>query len=254
MPPTEEWRLETQRLGRRVLVFDRVESTNSLAASLAEVPANEGLAVLADEQTAGRGRLGRDWHCPPGAGLLLSLLLFPPQALRRPVLLTAWAAVAMCETILRATGLQAKIKWPNDVLLRDRKVCGILIEQGRATVVGIGLNVNQTAEMFAAAGLPEAGSLAMFATNGLDSRGLARLLLHQLDEEYSRLCRGDLATLEACWKWRTGLLGKPVLVECVEAAHRGRLRELGWDGLHLERPGQEMLLLRPESVREITPL
>ena len=85
----------------------------------------------------------------------MSVLLFPPPELRRPALLTAWAAVSVCETILPGgTGHQATIKWPNDVLVAGRKVCGILIEQNRGTVAGIGLNVNQTQEMFTPRPLP----------------------------------------------------------------------------------------------------
>src|SRR5262249_24480271 len=152
-----------RRLGRRVVVYDRVDSTNTLAAALADDPGNDGIVLLADEQTAGRGQHGRSWHCPAGTGALRSALLLPPPQLRRPALLAAWAAVSVCETVRWCTGLQAKIKWPNDVLLRGRKVCSILIEQARATVVGIGLNVSQSAESLAAAGLPEAGSLALFA-------------------------------------------------------------------------------------------
>src|SRR5438270_2430199 len=153
----EVWHLDTKQLGRRVLVFDCVDSTNTEAAALAEDLANDGVVVLAEEQTAGRGQHGRTWYCQRGVGVLLSVLLFPPAALRRPVILAAWAANAVCETIHQTIGLQATIKWPNDVLIRDRKVCGILIEQGRGTVVGIGLNLNQTAESFTAAKLPEAG-------------------------------------------------------------------------------------------------
>lgn len=252
--PREEWHLDTRRLGRRVLVFDRLDSTNSLAASLADDPANDGVAILADEQTAGRGQHGRSWQCPPRSGVLLSLLLFPPPELRRPALLTAWAAVSVCETILKTTGLQAKIKWPNDVLIQGRKVCGILIEQSRGTVVGIGLNANQSAESFQQAGLTEAASLAVFSARPFDTHALAQLLIEQLDEEYVRMCDGDLATLEACWKWRIGLLGKPVLAECHDGTHWGRLVEMGWDGLHLEMASGECLCLQPETVRHLRPL
>src|SRR5262249_15022573 len=158
----EEWRLPTQHLGRRVLVFDQLESTNSYAVGLAPDPENNGLVILAREQTAGRGQHGRTWQCPPESGVLMSLLLWPPPALKRPALLTAWAAVSVCETIRMATGLNAKIKWPNDVLIRGKKVCGILIEQGQGTVVGIGLNIHQSADSLARASLPLAGSLACF--------------------------------------------------------------------------------------------
>jgi BirA family biotin operon repressor/biotin-[acetyl-CoA-carboxylase] ligase len=249
----EEWQLATRRLGRRVLVFDRLESTNSFVASLANDPANDGVAVLAEEQTSGRGQHGRQWLSPAGANVLLSLLLFPPPPLRPPALLTAWAAVSVCEAIREATGLRAKIKWPNDVLIHGRKVCGILIEQARGTVVGIGLNVNQSAESLSEAGLPDAGSLAAFTGKRLDCSEVARLVIRQLDEEYDRLRAGDLASLEACWKWRLGLLGRTVAVECYDQTRRGRLRDLTWAGLELELPNGQVLRLRPETVEHVYP-
>ena len=99
----------------------------------------------------------------------------------------------------------------------------------------------------------EAASLAVFAGRPFDTHQLARLLIEQLDEEYGRLCDGDLATLEACWKWRLGLLGKPVLAECHNGTHSGRLRELAFDGLLLEPPQGEPIHLQPESVRHLRP-
>src|SRR5205807_10605382 len=116
--------------------------------------------------------------------VLLSVLLFPLADLRRPVVLTAWAAVSVCETILECTRLQAKIKWPNDVLLQGKKVCGILIEQSRGTVVGIGLNVNQSSEHFVAADLPDAASLAILTGKILDRRHILEVLIANLDEGY----------------------------------------------------------------------
>jgi BirA family transcriptional regulator, biotin operon repressor / biotin---[acetyl-CoA-carboxylase] ligase len=248
--PREEWQLPTRRLGRRVLVFDRLESTNTYVASLAHDSANDGVVILADEQRAGRGQHGRTWTCPPGAGILLSVLMFPPPPLRRPVLLAAWAAVAVCETIRLTTGQQAKIKWPNDVLVRGRKVCGILIEQSRGTVAGVGLNVNQSAESFAAAKLPDAGSLALFTTTPLVTHDVARILITQFDEEYDRLCSGDLGTLEARWKMHSGLLGQTVAVECHDTEHVGRLVDMTWDAVILQGEG-ESRSLRPETVRHI---
>src|SRR5262249_30222543 len=103
-------------IGQRILRFKRLESTNTVAAEHAGEPANDGLVVWAEEQTGGRGRMGRAWHSPPGYGVWLSVLLLPPESLRRPVLLTALAAVAVCETIAESSGLHPTIKWPNDVL------------------------------------------------------------------------------------------------------------------------------------------
>lgn len=182
------------------------------------------------------------------------MLLFPPPELRRPVVLTAWAAVAVCETIREVTSLQARIKWPNDVFLRGRKVCGILIEQGKGTVIGIGLNVNQTAESFAAAGLTLAGSLALAAGHPLDRVTVARRLIAQMDQEYDRLCQGELDALEACWKWRTGLLGQTVAVECLDQTLRGRLLDLSWAGLELKPPTGDVVRLRPETIKHIEPI
>src|SRR3954451_14175860 len=104
-------------IGRRVLVYDRVESTNSLALELASDPASEGVVLVAREQSAGRGQHGRTWVSPAGSSVLLSAVLFPPPSLRRPAILTAWAAVSVCETIRETTGLEPAIKWPNDVFL-----------------------------------------------------------------------------------------------------------------------------------------
>lgn len=249
--PREVWRLDTRRLGRRVLVFDHLPSTNTHAATLADDPANDGVIVLAEAQSSGRGQHGRSWHCPAGEGILLSALLFPAPEVRRPVVLAAWAAVAVCETILTCTGLQAKIKWPNDVLLKGRKVCGILIEQGRGTVAGIGLNVNQSGDSFTQAALPDAASLALFTGAALDRLQVLEVLIRKLDEEYDRLCAGDFATLEACWKWRSGLLGKQVLVECHDGHHTGRLREMSFAGLEIDVGEPAPLRLAPERVAHI---
>jgi BirA family biotin operon repressor/biotin-[acetyl-CoA-carboxylase] ligase len=252
MHPRDVWDLDTRRLGRRVLVFDRVDSTSSVASRLAESDDGTGLAVLADEQTGGRGQHGRSWTCPAGAGVLLSVLVFPPPPLCRPAILTAWAAVAVCETIRELAVPEARIKWPNDVLIDGRKVCGILIEQGRGTVAGIGLNLNQSAETFAAAGLTEAASLAVFTGQRYDHLAAARRLLHRLDEQYDLLWGGDLMTLEVGWKERLRLLGQEVVAECADGPRRGRLRDLSWDAVELARPdGVERL--RPEVVRHLFP-
>ncbi len=252
-PLRDTWQLDTRRLGRRVLVYHCLDSSNSRAAELAGQPDSDGLAVLADEQSAGRGQHGRSWQAPPRSSVLLSLLLYPGEALARPAVLTAWAAVSVCETVRRLTGTQPRIKWPNDVLLRKKKVCGILIEQSQigarlAAVVGIGLNVQQSAEDFARAGLPLATSLRQHCDQPLDTDDVARLLLAQLDEEYERLQGGDRATLQACWLWHLGLLGKQVVAECSTGRYSGRLVEAGFARIVLDRPDRPPLVLAPEVI------
>jgi BirA family transcriptional regulator, biotin operon repressor / biotin---[acetyl-CoA-carboxylase] ligase len=249
MNPTEEWQLNTSRLGKRVLWFDRLDSTNAFALGLKEE--NDGLVVVAEEQTAGRGQHGRSWSCPAGAGVLMSVLLFPPPRLRRPAILTAWAAVSVCELIQKITGLEARIKWPNDVLMEGRKVCGILIEQARGIVAGIGLNVNQPAEHFAAAGLSNATSLAAAAGQRQMCRDVARELIVELDLEYQRLCQGDIQGLEKRWQRRIGLLGKSVQLETATCSQNGQLREMTFDQLTLRLPDNTCLRLAPEAVKSM---
>jgi len=258
MPPSptllSTWRLPAHNIGRTVFVYDSVDSTNNIAAALANDPANAGTAVLAGEQTAGRGQYGRSWQSPTGAGVWLSVLLAPPPDLRRPVLLTAWAAVAVADTARELTGKPTRIKWPNDVLLAGRKVCGILIEQTQGTVVGIGLNVNQTVEQFAAAGLPDATSLGAASGQTFDRDVVARRLLDHLDAGYEVLLHGDMALLEAAWREQLDLTGEIVSIELADGTfHRGRLRVLSFAGLAIERPDGGVKRFTPEAVREVRP-
>ena len=172
--------------------------------------------------------------------------------------MTAWGAVAVCEVIQQLTGLQATIKWPNDILVAGKKVCGFLIEQkttGRpeaplATVVGLGLNVTQPADDFAAANLPDAASLASLTGKTLSVDAVARDLFHRMDDEYERLLSGDLASLEALWQWRLGLIGNRVVVETAEGARRGELLDVAFDGVTL-KIGHEIVHLVPEAVRQV---
>jgi BirA family biotin operon repressor/biotin-[acetyl-CoA-carboxylase] ligase len=252
--PYASWQLPARHVGRRVLVYESVDSTNNITAELATDPTNAGTAVLAGEQTAGRGQFGRSWQSPPGLGVWLSVLLAPPPELRRPALLTAWAAVAVGDTARELTGGPTRIKWPNDVQLSGRKVCGILIEQTRGTVVGIGLNVNQTAEQFAAAGLPDATSLAAASGKTFDRDAVARLLLEHLDAGYDVLLRGDLGLLEAAWREQLDLIGDDVAIELADGKRQhGRLRVLSFAGLALEQAGGAILRFTPETVREVRP-
>ena len=248
-----------RHIGRRHIHLDATDSTNSRAAELAHDLAYAGTVVTADLQTRGRGQHGRVWESPPGVNVLLSALLFPPPALRRPVVLTAFAAVVVGETILQATGLQTRIKWPNDMLVGGKKVCGILIEGGVTAadrdphfVVGIGLNVNQGADDFVRLGLADATSMAVAVGRCMDVPEITQLLVRNLDAEYDRLLNGELADLEARWNCRLGLDGKPVTAELMDANEvHGRLVELGFGGLAIETSSGDLRRLMPEEIRHI---
>ncbi len=260
LTPRETWHFDTERIGRRVLVFDHVDSTNTRAAALAETdPDADGLVLIADQQTAGRGQYGRVWQSRPGSSLLMSVVLKTPAELRRPVVLTAWAAVSVAEAILSLTGAQARIKWPNDLLILGKKVCGILIEQsgtngGVTTVAGIGLNLTQTADEFAEAGLPDATSLGIVSGGLIDAHTASGVVVRKLDMEYARLLAGERVAVEADWKWRVGLLGRQVVIEHPGGGTTtGRLRDMAFDGLEVETADGFVRVIAPEAVSHIRP-
>lgn len=238
-------------IGRVVRHFQFVDSTNSCAAALGDDPANHGAVVLADEQSAGRGQFGRRWQAPANTSVLMSIVLLPPPELRRPALLTAWAANAVCATVARLTDRPPLIKWPNDIQLNGRKICGILIEQGKAIVVGIGMNIAQADEDFERAGLPGAGSLRSITGYAFLPNAVSDMLIHQLDQDYDALVQGDVGTLEACWQERLGLLHKQVLAQDNDGnRYRGRVCELGFDAVVLENGGTLSRLV-PEAIRSL---
>jgi BirA family biotin operon repressor/biotin-[acetyl-CoA-carboxylase] ligase len=248
-PPTETWTFDTRHVGRQVLVFDSLTSTNDTAADF-----DDGTLVVARHQTRGRGQHGRVWESRPKASLLASVALRPPAELNRPVILTAWAAVAVGDAIRELTGVQARIKWPNDLLVRGKKVCGILIEQRRATVVGFGLNLNQSHSDFTSANLLDATSLGILSNREFDLHTATETVVRKLDAEWSRLLDGERVPLESDWKWRFGLLGRHVVVELADGTHEaGRLLDLGFDGLELDQGDGAVRHVTPEFVRHIAP-
>jgi BirA family transcriptional regulator, biotin operon repressor / biotin---[acetyl-CoA-carboxylase] ligase len=252
--PIETWNLDTERIGRRVLVFDSLDSTNTAAARMAASDETaDGLALVAHFQSAGRGQYGRIWQSRPRGSLLLSVALRPPPEVRRPVILTALAAVAVAEAIYSLTGHQARIKWPNDLLVRGKKICGLLIEQHASTVViGLGLNILQGAEEFEAEGLPAATSLAMTGGKEVPLRTAAEAVIGQLDREYARLIGGERVAVESDWKWRMGLLGRQVELEQMDGSRiEGRLHEMGFDGLELEVADGLFRVIVPETVAHL---
>lgn len=240
-------------IGHSIQRLASLPSTNSHAAAFGTDPANHGLVIIADSQSAGRGQYERTWSAPSGSSILMSVLLFPSPELRRPAILTAWAAVSVCRTIGNVTGLDATIKWPNDVLIDGRKVCGILCEGGAQHVVaGIGLNVNQSSQDFKRLGLPLATSLGIERNSFFDVPELISQLVQTLNAEYERLPH-QIGALEQEWKQRIGLLGKNVIVEQMNGqTQSGQLVELSFDGIHLVMPDAQPTRFAPEIVRHIT--
>src|SRR3990172_4239329 len=144
--------LRTSTIGRKIIYRSSVSSTMDLSRNQAESGAEEGTAIVADEQTAGRGRLGRTWISPPRANVYVSVVLRPDAEHVRP--LSMVCPLAVCRAIEEVTGLPARVKWPNDVLIHGRKVSGTLIdaefEDGgvRYAIAGVGINVNFDARRY----------------------------------------------------------------------------------------------------------
>ena len=179
-------------VGRELLCLPTVDSTNSEVKRQALAGKAEGLAVLADEQTGGRGRRGREFESPAGKGLYCSVLLRPECTLDELMWLTAWTAVAVCDAVEEVCGVRPGIKWTNDLVLEGRKLCGILTELGmegesarlQYAAVGIGINVSQQAEDFGPVAAPVAISLAQALGKAPRRTDLAAALLRALDRMY----------------------------------------------------------------------
>jgi BirA family biotin operon repressor/biotin-[acetyl-CoA-carboxylase] ligase len=220
-PDQIEWELGTKVVGRRVAVWNRVESTNDLAAKAAISQANDGLVILAEEQTKGRGRRGRSWASPPGSSILMSVLLFPSPVLDDLGWLTALGAVAVAEVVAELVGVEARIKWPNDVRVEGKKLAGILVERGQGTVLGIGVNVN--VEDFPADLLDSATSLQRLSGRPFDRSEVARSLIQRLDFHHSRAVEAGPGSLDEPYRQKSEHLGHQVEVSTAHGFVEGRL-------------------------------
>lgn len=140
--------IHTEILGKNICCYEEVDSTNQTVKVLARQGAKEGTVVIADKQLMGKGRLGKTWESPSGTGIWMSILLRPNIIPAQASQLTLLAGLNMCEAIQRVTGLECKIKWPNDIVVNGKKVCGILTEMSAEldrinyVILGIGVNVN----------------------------------------------------------------------------------------------------------------
>lgn len=187
--------------------YYRIGSTMTAAAELAREGAPHGTMVVAEQQTAGRGRFGRLWHSPRAAGIYMTLVLRPAMPAARAPVLTLAAGLAVAEAVSEITGLAADLRWPNDVMLGERKCCGILpemtseAERIRHLTLGIGLNVNQLSFPAELAG--EAVSLAQVTGRRLARADVLAAVLRELDRRYRQFAAGETAALIADFERRS---------------------------------------------------
>ena len=235
--------------------FETLDSTNDLAKELAAQGAPEGTVVVAEAQTGGRGRLGREWNSPPGVGLYVSLVLrpmLPPMELPQITLTTA---VAVVRAVRRVAGVAPGIKWPNDLLFNGKKLGGILTEMEtesdriRYVVVGLGLNVNNPG--FPPELAATATSLTLTAGGTFSRVNLLKAWLEEFEELYGRFLNQGFSEILEEWKCSTVTLGRAVTVRQGSREISGQALDIAPDGALLLRTASG------ETVRvtsgEITP-
>lgn len=238
-------------LGEPLLYLAEIDSTNNECKRQALRGAKEGLAILAGKQSQGKGRLGRSFQSLEGKGLYLSVLLRPQVGLATAAQFTAWAAVAVCRALEKELGLQADIKWPNDILVRGKKLCGILTEGvGQALVLGMGVNLTQTADDFGSELKDIAISLAELGY-AIEREALARAILRELDLLYAQFPAHAQPCLKE-FRRRCVTLGKPVTLLRGEGSLPAFALDVAENfGLVVEREGQREIVTSGEvSVRE----
>jgi BirA family transcriptional regulator, biotin operon repressor / biotin---[acetyl-CoA-carboxylase] ligase len=257
--------LTTRTIGANLSVHDEVDSTNRLLVDLAHKGAADGTVVVADSQTAGHGRMGRQWVSPPGLNLYLSILLTRPQVAAVLTWIPLLAAVAIIRAVRNLTQLAARLKWPNDVLVlrngNGHKLAGILVEAigggpagARLVVVGIGVNVNMPIEAFPKDLCSTATSLLIETGRSVERARLLASLLAEMEVLYDQLCDQGPEGIAAVYRESCDTIGRRVRIELMGSeqvegmaegiAHDGALRLRGGDGKMLEIRAGDVVHLR----------
>jgi BirA family biotin operon repressor/biotin-[acetyl-CoA-carboxylase] ligase len=239
--------MATRRIGRAIHLFRTVDSTNDEAAVLASKGALEGTVVIADAQRRGRGRLGRSWASPGGDGIYLSVILRPAIPPHDAPALTLLGGVAAAGAVQEAAGVDAGIKWPNDLMARGRKLGGILgeaaVEAPRLhhVILGIGINVNQTGESFDGELRRTATSLRIEAGRPVDRTEVVRSICRGLDRWYDGfLSRGPAEVIERLRQCCV-TLGRVVVAKSGDQELRGLAVDVDETGALLVRDTDQRL-------------
>ncbi len=237
--------LATEVVGRSIRYYPRIDSTNEQALRLAEAGAAEGTVVVADTQTAGRGRRGRRWLDEPGQALLFSVLLRPACEQSQVAILSLGAAAACAESLASEYSLAVSTKWPNDLLITGRKVGGILLEQrGGAVVVGVGLNVNGRPEVLQAQVGAPLTTLEKHYGAPLPRREVLVGILEKIDDIYQQFQGGGPAEVVGRYRRFESVLERRVCV------HVGQ--EVVWGTATALTDSGALLVGTGEGQREIT--
>ena len=232
--------LRTTLLGHPARYLPSTDSTNIIAHEAARAGGKDGTLVITDHQTHGRGRLDRKWLSQPGEDLLFSLILRPALAPAQAFQLTATTSLAVAHAIRRETGLDACIKWPNDIYIREKKASGILTELGITgeelayAVIGIGINVNSDPALH-----PElrtiATSLLLETGQAVDRLTLLAAILEELEQCYKRLKGGEFDALKIMWDALSLITGRQITIANGDTLHQGVAESVDDDGTLIVR-------------------
>jgi BirA family transcriptional regulator, biotin operon repressor / biotin---[acetyl-CoA-carboxylase] ligase len=250
--------LNTHDVGRELHWYEEIGSTNDRAKELAEAGAEHGEVVIAERQTAGRGRRGRPWISPARKNLYFSVVLRPDLPPARAAELTLVASLAVCDA-LRQADVAAGIKWPNDVLVSGRKIAGVLTELAAEpdrvhwVVVGVGVNVNATAEDFPPELRPEATSVLLERGSAAPRALFAAACLTALEAWIDRHAEEGFGAVRDGWRARSVTLGREVVVRADDREIVGTAEDIDDQGALLVRDAQglqrilagDVALLRP---------
>jgi BirA family biotin operon repressor/biotin-[acetyl-CoA-carboxylase] ligase len=227
-------------IGREILFFETVSSTNTVALELAE-KATEGTVVLADSQDKGRGRLGRIWISPSGVNIYMSIILRPQIKPKDGSLITIMSAVACAEAIRNVTGVKITTKWPNDLMIKNKKVGGILTElktqQQKITsaIVGIGINVNTDVREFPVDMKQRATSLKNEAGVSYSREPIVAEILNEMDRWYKTLTTLEKEAILQAWKNLTSTLGRKVMIITPQETITGTAEAIDNEGMLIVR-------------------
>lgn len=228
--------MKTQTMGKKVKVLESTVSTQEEARRLAEEGAAEGTIVIAEEQTGGKGRMGRKWFSPKGKGVWMSLVLRPKQPMHYMPQLTLMTGVAVCRAVRRVSGVMAGLKWPNDLLAGGRKISGILLESAvedehvRYCIAGIGISVNLEREDYPEELTGVATSLKIESGEPVDRTALIAAVLEEFEKLYALYQQEGFGPIATLWEALSVTLGKPVTVNTANGAVQGVAEKLDPSG------------------------
>ncbi|EUJ24540.1 birA bifunctional protein [Listeria grandensis FSL F6-0971] len=226
---------KTKFIGQQVAFYPDVTSTQIIAHQLVGEGAPSGTVIVADQQTAGKGRLARPWNSQKGTGIWMSTILRPEIPMQQVPQFTFIASLAIAEAIENVTGLEPQIKWPNDLYIDKRKVCGVLTEmqaeaeQVHAVIIGTGINVNQDA--FPEELREKATSLAILAGHPISRGALYGEIVGQLEKYYELFLNQGFAPIKLLWEARAIPFSEKIIAKTLKGEIRGTVKGISDEGV-----------------------